>query len=115
MKGARDALPTPAEYTPPGPLDEQRRCRRDERAMKSLFDDLDEKIARDPSLRKRSMPRVDLSMLLFNARGDLRTLWDSAQQVVAGARSEGRAPREALVHAVEKLRPIFGERGPHAR
>lgn len=73
--------------------------------MHSLFDELDEKVARDPSLTKRTLPRADLSLLLFNARPDLRALWHAAQaEVDAGTAS---AP---LAQAVEALRPLFGER-----
>ncbi len=76
--------------------------------MDSLFDDLSEKLAKDPSLMKRGGPRVDLSMLLFNARDSLRDLWDAADRVVRS--DEAGAPAD-LRAAVETLRPIFGERG----
>ncbi len=68
--------------------------------MPSLFDELCAKLAQDPRLTRRGGPRVDLSVLLFNARDDLRALWVAA---------EGQSPSE-LAEAVERLRPIFGDR-----
>lgn len=41
------------------------------------------------------------SLLLFNAREDVRALWEAAQSV------QGNAELSA---AVERLRPIFGQR-----
>ena len=78
--------------------------------MKSLYDDLCEKLKKDPRLTKRGGARYDLGLLLFNARDSLRELWEAADSEVAEARSEGRHPSEPLEAAVEKLRPIFGER-----
>lgn len=78
--------------------------------MSSLYDDLSEKLAQDPSLMKRGGPRVDLSLLLFNARGSLRDLWAAAEAELARAEVSGRDPDRSLRDAVEKLRPIFGER-----
>lgn len=78
--------------------------------MTSLYDDLSEKLARDPRLTKRGGPRFDLSLLLFNARDTLRELWDAANAEVTRAKSQGHPPSEPLQAAVEKLRPIFGER-----
>lgn len=73
--------------------------------MRSLFDELTEKLKKDPRLTKKGGPRVDLSLLLFNARDDLRALWLAAE----AARREGRGSPE-LDGALERLRPIFGER-----
>ena len=78
--------------------------------MSSLYDELSEKLKKDPRLTKRGGARFDLSLLLFNARDSLRALWDAADIEVTEARSEGRPPSELLEAAVEKLRPIFGER-----
>lgn len=78
--------------------------------MPSLFDELTEKLRKDPRLTRRGGPRVDLSLLLFNARGDLRELWHAAHREVAEAQRAGRPPPEALAAAVDRLRPIFGER-----
>lgn len=78
--------------------------------MKSLFDELSEKLAKDPRLTKKGGPRVDLSLLLFNAREAVRALWAAADEDVARARREGRVPSQALSAAVEALRPIFGAR-----
>lgn len=71
----------------------------------SLYEELTEKLQRDPRLTKRGGPRVDLSLLLFNAREDVHALWLAAQQEVAGAQKPS-----ALASAVEALRPIFGKR-----
>ena len=78
--------------------------------MSSLYDELSEKLNKDPRLTKRGGARYDLSLLLFNARDSLRELWDTADREVAQAKSEGHHPSELLEAAVEKLRPIFGER-----
>ncbi len=74
--------------------------------MSSLYDELSEKVDRDPRLMKRGGPRVDLSLLLFNAREPIRRLWDAADRHAAGE-ADARAE---LAAAVEELRPIFGER-----
>lgn len=78
--------------------------------MNSLYEDLTEKLRKDPRLSKRGGARYDLSLLLFNARESVRELWDAAESELAAARSEARRPSESLEAAVEKLRPIFGER-----
>ena len=77
--------------------------------MSSLYDDLSEKLKKDPRLTKRGGARYDLSLLLFNARDSLRELWDAAEREVTEAKREGYPPSELLEAAVEKLRPIFGE------
>lgn len=73
--------------------------------MKSLFDELSEKLAKDPRLTKRGGPRVDLSLLLFNAREHVRALW-----LAADALSRENKGSPALDAAVDALRPIFGAR-----
>ena len=78
--------------------------------MSSLYDDLSEKLKKDPRLTKRGGARYDLSLLLFNAKDALRELWDAADIEVTEARSKGYHSSELLEAAVEKLRPIFGER-----
>lgn len=78
--------------------------------MKSLFDELREKLERDPRLTKRGGPRADLGLMLFNAREALGALWHAAEEELRRAADEGRAPSPALADAVERLRPIFGER-----
>ena len=78
--------------------------------MTSLYDDLSEKLKKDPRLTKKGGARFDLSLLLFNARDSLRELWDAAESQVTKAKREGYPPSELLQAAVEKLRPIFGER-----
>ncbi|MFO7635337.1 MAG: hypothetical protein R6W76_22525 [Caldilinea sp.] len=80
-------------------------------AMQSLYDELAEKLKRDPRLTRPSVARFDLSLLLFNAGDALRELWAAAELEIAAARYEGRPSSARLEAAVEKLRPIFGERG----
>jgi hypothetical protein len=75
--------------------------------MRSLFDDLSEKLARDSSVTKRSGPRADLGLLMFNARDDVAALWRAAD---AHVRSGGEASLGELRDAVDALRPLFGER-----
>ena len=77
--------------------------------MSSLYNDLSEKLKKDPRLTKRGGARYDLSLLLFNARDSLRELWVAADIEVAKAKSEGNRPSELLEAAVKKLRPLFGE------
>ena len=78
--------------------------------MNSLYDELAEKIKKDPRLTKQSLSRFDMSLLLFNAADDLRELWVAADGEITTARQEGRPPSARLEAAVDKLRPIFGER-----
>ncbi len=74
----------------------------------SLYDELSDKLRKDPRLTKKGGPRVDLSLLLFNARDELRALWDAAEQDVAAATRDGRT--SSLEPAVEALRPLFASR-----
>ncbi|NTV14902.1 MAG: hypothetical protein HGA96_13380 [Desulfobulbaceae bacterium] len=78
--------------------------------MISLYEELSEKLKQDPRLTKRGGPRYDLSLLLFNARDSLRELWDAAELEVTATKGKAQQPSESLAAAVEKLRPIFGER-----
>lgn len=80
--------------------------------MHSLYDELAEKVKKEPRVSKPTVARFDLTLMLFNAGDALRDLWLAADLDLAVARQEGRAPSERLVAAVEKLRPIFGERNP---
>ena len=75
--------------------------------MKSLYEDLSEKLAKDPRLTKRGGARFDLSLLLFNARDSLCELWEAADRCVQSRDGEALGD---LNEAVEKLRPLFGER-----
>jgi hypothetical protein len=79
--------------------------------MKSLYDELAEKLKQDPRLTKRSGARFDLGLLLFNAGDALRELWAAADAELAAASQEGRTPSPRLQAAVDALRPIFEERG----
>jgi len=75
--------------------------------MSSLYDDLSEKLKKDPRLSKRGAARYDLGLLLFNARDSLHELWEAADRCT---RSRGTEALDDLREAVEKLRPLFGER-----
>jgi len=75
--------------------------------MASLYAELTDKLSRDPRLTKRGGPRVDLSLLLFNARGSIAALWDAADRYAA---SGDEASLAVMREALEQLRPIFGER-----
>ena len=76
--------------------------------MSSLYEELRAKIEADPRLSRRGGPRVDLSLLLFNAGASLDELWHAAEAV--GAASGSEDARRRLSEAVDSLRPIFGER-----
>ena len=76
--------------------------------MTSLYDDLSEKLKKDPRLTKRGGARYDLGLLLFNARDSLHELWDAAERYTRSGDAEALGELHA---AVEKLRPLFGERG----
>jgi hypothetical protein len=78
--------------------------------MTSLFDELSGKLEKDPRLTKRSGPRADLGLLMFNARDDVSALWKAAEAEMAAIQGEGRMPSAELVAAIDALRPIFGER-----
>ncbi len=75
--------------------------------MTSLFDELTEKLRKDPRLTKRGGARVDLGLLLFNARDSVRALWIAAERC---ARAPDPGALDEVRRAVEALRPIFGER-----
>ena len=75
--------------------------------MSSLYEDLTEKLAKDPRLTKRGGPRVDLSLLLFNARESLNELWKAADRY---DRSRDDQALGDLRRAVDTLRVLFGER-----
>lgn len=76
--------------------------------MRSLFDELTGKLEADPRLTKKGGPRVDLSLLLFNARNEVRALWLAAAEEVDATKRAGRLPSQSLLDAVEALRPVFG-------
>ena len=75
--------------------------------MKSLYDELSEKLAKDPSLSRRGGPRADIGMLLFSERDAIRALWHAAADLPTEANPESL---DGLRSAVERLRPLFGER-----
>lgn len=75
--------------------------------MSSLYDDLCEKLAKDPRLTRRGGPRVDIGLLLFNARDSLQDLWGAGNRYVRTRDNEALGD---LRDAVEKLRPLFGDR-----
>lgn len=73
----------------------------------SLYDELAERLRKDPRLTRRGGgPRVDLGLLLSGEHEAIARLWkaaDRAQRREPGADAD-------LREAVERLRPIFGER-----
>ncbi|PKL24184.1 MAG: hypothetical protein CVV47_10565 [Spirochaetae bacterium HGW-Spirochaetae-3] len=75
--------------------------------MKSVYDELGERLAREPSVTKRSGPRQDIGILLFAERDAIADLWKAAARRVD---SGGGSQDEDLRDAVERLRPLFGER-----
>lgn len=74
--------------------------------MRSLYDDLSEKLKQDPRLTKRGGARFDMSLLLFNFRDDLHGLWLAADRYL---QSRSEDDLDHLHSAVERLRPVFGE------
>jgi hypothetical protein len=54
--------------------------------MSSLYDDLSEKLEKDPRRTKRGGARYDLGLLLFNARDSFRELWEAADNEITEAR-----------------------------
>lgn len=78
--------------------------------MASLYDELVAKIARDPRLTTRSVPRADLGLLLYNAHADVAALWHAATAALARADAEGQPRPADLAAAVAALAPIFGPR-----
>jgi hypothetical protein len=79
--------------------------------MNSLYDELSEKLKRDPRLTRRGGPRVDIGLLLFEARDELHGLWLAAERSLNSRDADALA---GLAAAVEKLRPLFGERSTPA-
>lgn len=75
--------------------------------MPSLYDQCAERMDRNSGLRSKNGARADMGMLLFAQRDDIRDLWDAADRL---ERQADPAARQALRAAVEKLRPLFGER-----
>jgi hypothetical protein len=78
--------------------------------MSSLYDELSDKLKKDPRRTRMGGARYDLGLLLFNARDSLRELWQAADAEVSNAGCEVHGPCSPLEAAVEKLRPIFGEK-----
>jgi len=75
--------------------------------MKSLYDELSEKLKKDIRLANRGGPKADIGLLLLSNRDALRDLW------IAAERYDRLQDTEAFVtlhDSVEKLRPLFGER-----
>lgn len=76
--------------------------------MTSLYDELAEKLRRDPRLLKRGGARYDLGMMLFDERESLHELWLAAEACVRA--HEGEEDVAELRAAVDRLRALFGER-----
>jgi hypothetical protein len=75
--------------------------------MTSLYDELSEKIRRDPRLTAHLGARQDLGILLFSHRDALKELWKAAALY---APLLGSPEGAELQRTVEKLKPLFGER-----
>ncbi len=75
--------------------------------MSSLYDDLSEKLKKDPRLTKKGGARYDLGLLLFNARDFLNELWETADRYIRSRDTEALGD---MHDAVEKLRQLFGEK-----
>jgi hypothetical protein len=73
----------------------------------SVYDELSAKIELGGARGPRDGARRDLGLVVFAERDALRDLWKAAE---ASARSPGAAVSEELRAAVERLRPLFGER-----
>jgi hypothetical protein len=80
--------------------------------MKSVYDELAEKLLKDPSVTKRVGPRQDIGILLFAYRDAINELWKSAELRVGrdGIGNGDAGVDERLREAVERLRPLFGPR-----
>ena len=75
--------------------------------MNSLYDELSERLKKDPRLTRRGGPRVDIGLLLLSNRDALRDLWIAAEK---SERLRDPESSVTLQNAVERLRPLFGER-----
>lgn len=75
--------------------------------MKSLYEEVSERLAKDPRLTKRGGVRFDMSLLLFNSRDAINELWIAADRYI---QSRDGDDSSELRNAVEKLRSVFGER-----
>ena len=78
--------------------------------MTSLYAELAAKVKADPRVTRHNMARADLGMLLFNAGDALNELWLAAEAELADDAAVDHPAAARLQAAVEKLRPIFGER-----
>ena len=78
--------------------------------MNSLYDELSEKLKRESGTARRAGARADIGILLFSHRDALHDLWIAAEKECA---VHGATSAQQLHTAVERLRPLFGERpGP---
>jgi len=78
--------------------------------MRSLYDDLADRLEVEVRPGRRGGARVDLGLLLFDRREALRDLWVAADRVL---RSPGPDALAGLERAVTRLYPLYGERpGP---
>ncbi len=75
--------------------------------MRSLYDELSERLKNDTRPAHRAGPRADVGLLLFSNRDALHDLWMAAERVERLGDAEAQV---TLHNAVERLRPLFGER-----
>ncbi len=78
--------------------------------MRSLYDQLSDRLAAEPSHTRRNGPRQDIGMLLFAQRDDIAALWKAAEASLLSDAEAGGEVDDGLRAAVERLRPLFGER-----
>ena len=93
-------------------VDEKRRieaalARGEGEALISIYDELSTKIGLDARRSARDGARRDLGLLLFAQRNLLSDLWKAAERCTGLLDAEASGD---LREAVERLRPLFGER-----
>jgi hypothetical protein len=79
----------------------------------SIYDELSGKIGQDARRGARDGARRDLGLLLFAEREALRDLWKAAELcagLLDAEPGDDAGASGGLRAAVEKLRPLFGER-----
>jgi hypothetical protein len=81
--------------------------------MISIYDELSGKLGPNANRNARDGARRDLGLLLFAEREAMRDLWKAAARRAILLEAESTGGSEASVElraAIEKLRPLFGER-----
>ncbi len=76
--------------------------------MLSLYEELAEKIKREPELKTRGGARADLGLMLYSRREEIAFLWKEASAYVSDLPAQDCPELRAALAA---LSPLFGERG----